>query len=99
VLLGLFAAYHNDPRLLEDHVLFRYREIAGGRYLRDLPRTEVDAEIARRYRKDPRFARVLADYLAGMTDVYAITEHSRLRDIGAVPVPGVEQLRREEETT
>lgn len=98
VLLGLFAAYHMDPRLLQDHVLFRYREMAGVRYLRDLRGAEVEHEIAVRYRRDRRFARVVADYLAGMTDVYAVTEHSRLRDIGAIPIPGVEQLRREEET-
>jgi len=97
VLLGLFAAYHSDPRLLEPHVLLRYKEIAGVRYLRDLPRAEVEGEIARRYRRDPRFVRVLADYLSGMTDPYAVAEHARLLEMGAVPIPSVEQLRREED--
>ncbi len=97
VLLGLFAAYHGDPGLLEDHVLFRFRSIVGRPYLRDLPRDEAAAEIAGYYREDPRFARVLSDYLAGMTDAYAVVEHVRLMEMGAIPIPSVEQLRREED--
>ena len=96
VLLGLLAAYHADPTLLEPHVLFRYKEIAGVGYLRDLPRERVEQEVRRRYREDPRFLRLLADYLAGMTDAYAVAEHARLLEMGAVPIPGVEQLRRED---
>jgi len=96
VVLGLFAAYQADPTLLEDHVLFRYKEIATLRYLRDLPGSAVEAEVARRYRPDPRFARLLADYLAGMTDAYAIAEHDKLMRMGAIPIPSAEQLRREE---
>ena len=96
VVLGLFAAYQADPTLLEDHVLFRYKEGAALRYLRDLPRSAVEAEVARRYRPDPRFARLLADYLAGMTDAYAIAEHDKLMRMGAIPIPSAEQLRREE---
>lgn len=97
VLLGLFAAYHGDPGLLEDHVLFRFRSLAGRPYLRDLSRDEAAAEIVGYYREDPRFARVLSDYLAGMTDSYAVAEHARLMEIGAIPIPSVEQLRREED--
>ena len=37
----------------------------------------------------------VADYLAGMTDAYAIREHARLTEIGAIPIPSAEQLRRE----
>ena len=94
VLLGLFAAYHADPSLLDTHLLLRYKTIAGVRYLRDLPRGEVEAETLR-YAADPRFVRVLADYLAGMTDAYAIAEHARLVEMGAVPIPSAEQLLRE----
>jgi len=96
VVLGLFAAYHADPALLEDHVLLRYKEAVGTRYLRDLPRAEAEAEAAGRYRKDPRFARIVADYVASMTDAFALAEHARLLEMGAVPIPSVEQLRREE---
>jgi dGTPase len=96
VLLGLFAAYFADPTLLEDHVLLRFKEAAGVRYLRDLPREAVEAEVAGIYRGDPRFARLLGDYLAGMTDAFALAEHARLLEMGAIPIPSVEQLRREE---
>ncbi|MBZ5638980.1 MAG: HD domain-containing protein [Acidobacteriia bacterium] len=96
VLLGLFAAYFADPTLLEDHVLLRFKEAAGVRYLRDLPRDAVETELAGRYRGDPRFARLLGDYLAGMTDAFALTEHAQLLEMGAVPIPSAEQLRREE---
>jgi dGTPase len=95
VLLGLFAAYFADPVLLDDHVLFRMKDVTGVRYLRDLPRAARDRE-ARTYRSDPRFTRLLADHLAAMTDTYALAEHARLLEMGAVPIPSLEQLRRED---
>jgi len=98
VLLGLFAAYQSDPTLVEDHVLLRFKEAAGVRYLRDVPGLAREAEMGRHYRKDARYIRVLADYLAGMTDTFALAEHRRLMDMGAVPIPSAEQLRREEAT-
>jgi len=94
-LLGLFAAYFADPGLLDDHVLFRMKELAGVRYLRDLPHESRERE-ARSYRSDPRFTRLLADHLAAMTDGYALAEHGRLLEMGAVPIPSLEQLRRED---
>jgi dGTPase len=94
-LLGLFAAYFADPGLLDDHVLFRMKDLAGVRYFRDLPRTSRERE-ARGYRSDPRFTRLLADHLAAMTDTYALAEHARLLEMGAVPIPSLEQLRRED---
>jgi dGTPase len=94
VVLGLVAAYHVDPTLLEPHVLLRFKEVAGLRYLRDLPRSAVVAEAVR-YGRDPRFLRIVADYVAGMTDTFALTEHGRLLEMGAVPIPSVEQLHRE----
>lgn len=94
-LLGLFAAYFADPSLLDDHVLFRIKDLTGVRYLRDLPRASRERE-ARAYRSDPRFTRLLADHLAAMTDAYALVEHARLLEMGAVPIPSLEQLRREE---
>lgn len=94
-VLGLFAAYFADPGLLDDHVLFRMKDVAGVRYFRDLPRESRERE-ARAYRADPRFTRVLADHLAAMTDAFALAEHARLLDMGAVPIPSLEQLRRED---
>jgi dGTPase len=95
VVLGLFAGYFADPGLLEDHVLLRVREASGVRYWRDLPRASRERE-AKAYRQDPRFARILADHLAAMTDAYALTEHARLLAMGAVPIPSAEQLLRED---
>lgn len=94
-LLGLFAAYAADPGLLDDHVLFRMKETTGVRYFRDLPREARERE-AMTYRSDPRFTRLLVDHLAAMTDAYALAEHARLLEMGAVPIPSLEQLRREE---
>lgn len=96
VLLGLLAAYLAEPRMLADHVLFRFKETAGVRYLRDLPRDAVEAEVARAYRRDGRFVRLLGDHVASMTEAYALAEHGRLMEMGAVPIPSAEQLRREE---
>jgi len=95
IVLGVFAAYHADPTLLEDHLLLRYKEVGGVRFLRDLPRKAQQAEIAARYSGEPRFARLLADHIAAMTDAYAVAEHARLVEIGAVPIPSAEQLKRE----
>lgn len=95
VLLGLFAAYYADPALLQDHLLLRYKEIAGGRFLRDVPSAERIQEVDTRYRGQRHFVRLLADHLAAMTDVYALTEYDRLIHEGAVPIPSAEQLRRE----
>jgi dGTP triphosphohydrolase len=94
-MLGLFGAYFADPGLLDDHVLFRMKDLAGVRYWRDLPRNSRERE-ARSYRSDPRFTRLLADHLAAMTDTYAVAEHARLLEMGAVPIPSLEQLRRED---
>lgn len=91
-VLGLFAAYHADAGLLDDHVLLRYKEIAGVPYFRDLPREAREGEAVRRYRGDPRFARLLADHLAAMTDGYAVAEFGRLHEMGAVPIPSAERL-------
>ncbi len=94
VVLGLVAAYCADPTLLESHVLLRYKEVSGVRYLRDVPRGKLEEE-ARKYRSDARYIRAVADYVAGMTDTFALAEHARLLEMGAVPIPSVEQLRRE----
>ena len=83
VLIGLFAAYRRDPRLLDDHVLLRFKELAGVRFLRDVPRERVEAEIEARYRGDARFARLLADHLASMTDAFALAEYASLSGAGA----------------
>ncbi len=96
ILVGLFAAYQADPTLLDDHVLIRFKQISGAPYLRDVTRKNVEGIVRKHYRGDRRFVRLLADHLAAMTDTFAVAEHSRLTEIGAVPIPSAEQLRREQ---
>jgi len=86
ILGALFRSYCREPRLLDDYVLIRFKEIAGGAYLRDLPAEAMETEIARRYHASGAFQRLVADHLAGMTDAYACSEYSRL--LGPVPSPG-----------
>jgi dGTPase len=96
ILVGLFAAYQADPTLLDDHVLIRFKQASGAPYLRDVARENVEGIVRKHYRGDSRFVRVLADHLAAMTDTFAVAEHGRLTEIGAVPIPSAEQLRREQ---
>jgi len=78
VLVTLFSAYYRNPRLLPDDVLLRYRDLAGVAYLRDIPLKRLDAEIAGNYLRKPLFLRSIADYLAGMTDSYALAEYDSM---------------------
>jgi dGTPase len=75
---GLFRAYHENPRLLPDHLLLRYKSVARTRFLRDLPPDRAEEEIRERYRGRPAFRRLLADHLAAMTDRHALAEAGRL---------------------
>ncbi|HEY3176302.1 MAG TPA: HD domain-containing protein [Candidatus Polarisedimenticolia bacterium] len=75
---GLFQALVEDPRLADDYVLLRFKQEHGGAYLRDVAPTEIGAEIERRYRGNAQFARLVADHIAGMTDLFALFEHDRL---------------------
>jgi len=74
----LFSAYYRNPLLLDDHVLIRFRELSGGRFLRDYKPADVSAEVQTHYHNNPVFVRLLADHLAGMTDTWALKEHERL---------------------
>jgi dGTPase len=78
VVQGLFRVMHDDPLVTDDYVLLRFKEQAGGPYLRDVPFSAVAGEIARRYRGNPLFSRLVADHIAGMTDPFALAEHERL---------------------
>ena len=83
-LKRLFEAYVQNPRRLSDYILHRFAEQEGLRYLRDVPLGGMDREIESRYRTNPRFFRLVADYLAGMTDSFALREASALFS----PMPG-----------
>ncbi len=78
-LKALFTAYYRNPRLLEDHVLIRFRQRSGVRFLRDCPPGEAESEIRQHYWNNPVFVRLLADHLAAMTDTFARQESERLK--------------------
>jgi dGTP triphosphohydrolase len=78
LIAGLFRALTDDPRLAEDYLLLRFKEDCGGPYLRDIPLDDMEKEIARRYRGSARFKRIVVDHIAGMTDMYAVSEYERL---------------------
>ncbi|MBI3449933.1 MAG: HD domain-containing protein [Acidobacteria bacterium] len=88
---SLVAAYRDDPRLLDDYVLIRFKEIAGGPYLRDVPPAAVETESARRYHGSGVFFRLIVDHVAGMTDSYALQEIHRIDgtalSTGGLPPP------------
>ena len=86
VVRGLFLAFHENPRLLPDDVLRGYAAERGTRYLRDLPLSTVPAEVRRHYRRQPLYLRTIADYVAGMTDKFALEEFEDLTT--AFPVRG-----------
>jgi len=93
VIGSLLDQYRADPRLLDDYVLFRYRELAGGRFLRDLPPAAMETEITRRYHGSGVMIRLIADHIAGMTDAYARFERARLS--GTNPGPAADVVRPE----
>jgi dGTPase len=74
----LFSTYYRNPLLLEDHVLIRFREVSGVRFLRDCRPADATDEIRTRYHDNPIFVRLLADHLAAMTDTWALKEYERL---------------------
>ena len=78
IVQGLFRVMHDDPLVADDYVLWRFKEQAGGPYLRDVAFSAVAGEIARLYRGNPLFSRLVADHIAGMTDPFALAEHERL---------------------
>jgi len=74
----LLTAYSRDPRLVDDAVLLRYKEISGRPFLRDLPSLRQEAEIREHYHGQRAFARLVADHVAGMTDRFARDAHEAL---------------------
>ena len=69
LLYRLFESYYNDPSLLPDYVHERYFQQKGDQ-IEKLP-----AEVLQ---KDSYYFRIICDYIAGMTDQYAIREAKRL---------------------
>lgn len=78
VITGLFSAYHDNPLTLADDVLRRFQRDTGRPFLRGIAIRQIPAHVDREYRTDPRFARLIADHLAGMSDRYALEEFEAL---------------------
>jgi dGTPase len=86
VMAGLFRAYYDNPLLLPTYALLRHHEEASRPYLRDVPIPQIPAEVARYYRPEPRFVRLVIDHLAGMSDRFALDEYAALyHPTGAAP--------------
>jgi dGTPase len=78
VMRGLFLAFHENPRLLPDDVLAAYARDEKIRFLRQVSLPDVEEEASARYHRRPAFLRAIADYIAGMTDKFALTEYESL---------------------
>lgn len=78
----LFNIYYNDPRLLPYYVLERYRTGNKIEHLQHLARRSTEeqlmGEIAAHYHGRQEFLRVICDYIAGMSNTYAIREYEKL---------------------
>ncbi len=73
VIKGLFSSFYHNPLLLPDYVLYRVSDESGVPFFRNL--SFADRKKYKIYLKScDKFIRILADYIGGMTDSYAIKE-------------------------
>lgn len=79
VVRKLFKAYFSNPLQMEDRFLDRYTEtkLEPGITLRKLPPKIVQEKI-REFQKDPLYARHIVDYIAMMSDSFAIEEYKAI---------------------
>lgn len=78
VITAVYRAYVENPRLLPDSVLQVLHEELSVRFLREVPLSEIEEEIATLYTPRPEFYRAVADHIAGMTDSYCNAEYRDL---------------------
>ncbi len=76
-LRKLFKAYVQNPLQLPDYMLNRYARLNGETSLRKQP-FELREKLIYQYRQRPDFIRLICDYIAGMTDSFAIEEFKKL---------------------
>ncbi|HUX06688.1 MAG TPA: dNTP triphosphohydrolase [Acidobacteriota bacterium] len=78
----LFSIYYNDPRLLPFYALERYRADNKIEHLQHMSKRSTEeqlkGEIAANYHGRPEFLRLVCDYIAGMSNTYAIREYEKL---------------------
>jgi len=77
IIRKLFKAYLNNPLQLPDYILKRYARLKGEPSLREQPFSEREKNILR-YRKRIDFIRLICDYIAGMTDSFALDDYKKL---------------------
>ncbi len=77
VLTDLFNAFYNNPKLLPDYVLLRISRNSGVPNLRHLTGSE-QKKTADKLKSCDKFIRVIADYIGGMTDSYAMKEYRKI---------------------
>jgi len=84
IVTDLFGVFMDDPRMLPPQYLDKVRATStamdGGSAEREAVPTGTNAGAVFPPDDKATCARVVADYIAGMTDRYAIREHKRLHD-------------------
>ncbi len=91
ILRQIIKAYLTNPKQLPDNVLMRYTAVCKikkvKRYLKDLNFHHETIRYLNDHEfedcrhdiiSDPMFLRILSDYIASMTDLYAFTEYKKL---------------------
>jgi dGTPase len=81
LLARLFEAYLLYPDSLPDYVLEKYFQETGEKFCKE---RLGDADQVSELRKDGGFFRIICDYIAGMTDNFAVHEAERLSRIGRI---------------
>jgi len=79
VLRKLFKAYYMNPLQMNDKFLERYtaKKIDRQFQLRKLPHKAVQDTI-KEFQRDPLYARHIADYIASMSDSFAVQEYKAI---------------------
>ncbi|NUM79866.1 dNTP triphosphohydrolase [bacterium] len=79
VVRKLFKAYYTNPLQMDDKFLGRYtsKKVDVQFDLRKLP-TKLVREKIKEFQQDPLYARHIADYVASMTDSFAIQEYKAI---------------------
>ncbi len=79
VLRKLFKAYYSNPLQMTDRFLERYtvKKLGADYQLRKWPHKTVQEKI-REFQKDPLFARHVVDYIASMSDSFAVEEYKAI---------------------
>lgn len=75
LLFRLFEAYFQEPELLPHYMLERYFRHQSKIFA---PNAAIDAQSRFKMQNDGNFLRLICDYIAGMTDYYALREAERL---------------------